>query len=588
MKISKKNENILITLLITLFFLFALIPSKSYPYELTKPLIFTSLYVAILSILALVMLIIKKSVLFLPGLNPYGLFISAILLMIGTSIIRSGLNLWTVCFISILITSLLVFNLVKYEIIDIRQIGLAISLVFFLELLAIFGQAVGIMPSKSSYFLVTGTFSNPNIIATFLVSCYPLVIYTLGNSSKGRNLAIVALFLTIGALYLLGSRTAMLGLIGVITYSIIVKFWQSRKEKLQLSPLILFRAVAAIGLLIISFISLNSLKTKSSESRQLIWLNSLDIIAEQPVWGYGIGSYQRKISQSLSQYFIEHEDATERDNFKIPIVTAYNDYIQLSTEGGIIGLGVIISLGGILLWQSKVNDGSIISLKACILAVLILSLTNTVIYTLIGGFIAAIVYPVAYDMSDGLCSVKINNKVVKIGLVGLFSFSCYYLLKLDASLRALQSADALIENKAYNKALSSLMPLKHILHNNGKYWNYIGDAFYKKGRLVDARKAYENAIKLNYDPTAFSKIAGIDRKQNNLDSAIYYNKIAESITPGRLAYSFDLFNLYRAIQDSTQAIKYALRVSHHNQGDQKTASHYKFFTDNYLSSLNKK
>jgi putative inorganic carbon (hco3(-)) transporter len=66
------------------------------------------------------------------------------------------------------------------------------------------------------------------------------------------------------------------------------------------------------------------------ESRTRLWKDALPMIAEAPLWGTGLGSFQ---------WIYPAHESLDPD---IPAMYAHNDYLQLVIEVGIVGLGLAI------------------------------------------------------------------------------------------------------------------------------------------------------------------------------------------------------------------------------------------------------
>lgn len=85
-------------------------------------------------------------------------------------------------------------------------------------------------------------------------------------------------------------------------------------------------------------IHLYQIKNNSADGRLLIWKLSTKMIAENPFKGYGYGLFERNYNLKQASYFANQTSSnTERRNASF-VAMAYNDYLEQTIEGGILGL----------------------------------------------------------------------------------------------------------------------------------------------------------------------------------------------------------------------------------------------------------
>jgi len=184
---------------------------------------------------------------------------------------------------------------------------------------------------------VYGTMTHPNMLAFFIILPITLAIFIFLNIRKERVESYIYLFLTIfysSILIITYTRGAYVVLIIILLLLGILKF---RK----------FLAIAGLALLLVylsvlpiqervNTIFINN-QSDSINWRLKLYSDSLSYIGVHPVIGYGVG---------LSENVI----ANNRD-FRLGATEPHNDYILLTLENGIIGLGIYLLLILTLIYQ---------------------------------------------------------------------------------------------------------------------------------------------------------------------------------------------------------------------------------------------
>jgi len=239
-----------------------------------------------------------------------------------------------------------------------------------LEALICILQASGAVKSANGFFAVTGTFENPNITAMFLMACLPFGLFVKLN--KSRLLIVAGVLLLSVAIVLLKCRTAYIAAFAVFG----VFFWQ--KEKVR--NVIKNQKIIASGVLFIILLSgvfLYRFKQTSADGRMFIWKMSIEMIFDKPLSGYGYGLFERNYNLAQARYFQSGKGSEIEKQNADHVNMAYNEYIEQTVEGGIIGLFFYC---GFLLWALfiavKNRDFEAFALIA---AVIIASFVNFVI-----------------------------------------------------------------------------------------------------------------------------------------------------------------------------------------------------------------
>ncbi|WP_296636035.1 O-antigen ligase family protein [Polaribacter sp.] len=194
--------------------------------------------------------------------------------------------------------------------------------------------------------LFRGFSGNKNIMAAFICMKFPISLYYFFKSKSHISILyfpfFILFFITI---FLLNSRATFLSLSAVLFLTLLYYFFDSRKKlfhtfliiaSLSLSfyifTFILFYNSPDVS--IVSEVNSIQLNAKSSNHRFLLWDNALNYIFENPFFGSGIGNWKIESAPYWK---------TELSDFIVPY-HAHNDFLELSTELGVLGGLVYFSI----------------------------------------------------------------------------------------------------------------------------------------------------------------------------------------------------------------------------------------------------
>lgn len=199
---------------------------------------------------------------------------------------------------------------------------------------------------------VTGTFINRNAFAGYLLMVIPLSMgylfsrqrHSMGQSTglrhrltslDGKSLLIAfGVVLMILGLLLSASRMGIASLL--LSFSLISILFRNPQGRRKLSrPSIL---ILSLALLWAAWIGLDAVisrfftTSESFEDRWKIWQNTFQIIRDYPLLGSGIGTF----TQVFPMYRSFH--------IRGLVTHAENDFLQLVSETGLIGAGLLLTL----------------------------------------------------------------------------------------------------------------------------------------------------------------------------------------------------------------------------------------------------
>lgn len=207
--------------------------------------------------------------------------------------------------------------------------------------LAIWGllQLYGFQESNHSIFSITGPFHNPGPYSGYIAMLTPICFSQLLSArGKKRYIWLLAFSTMIIILPAGMSRSAWLALlIGCTWLLIIQKGWFNKiKSYTESQPKRMFSlSFLSICLLLTIAFFIFQLKADSANGRLFIWKNTCRAIQEQPLLGYGPGSFSTIYGKTQATYFSSANYSPEEAHIAGTPEYAFNECLQACIEGGI-------------------------------------------------------------------------------------------------------------------------------------------------------------------------------------------------------------------------------------------------------------
>lgn len=176
----------------------------------------------------------------------------------------------------------------------------------------------------------SATFDNPLILATYLALATPFCAYASVHfdKSKERKIARICLLFAIGGLICTGSRSSYIG----IGLSLLVLLFSNKKVFKKLFPFVIILAIAVPVGLFLRYRNTSSIDfSESTKNRFYIWQSCWDLFTKHPILGLGAGT------EPIHQELITTYGVYNRSH-------AHNLFLEMLTEGGIIGFLFVCSL----------------------------------------------------------------------------------------------------------------------------------------------------------------------------------------------------------------------------------------------------
>ncbi len=443
--------------------------------------------------------------------------------------------------------------------------------------------------SFNTYFPVTGTWENPNVIAMFMAMAVPCAFSLLYDPKKHiRRAAPIILFLLFSILLILKCRTAVIGsVLGVLVilngrYGLISK----ARERKNRSATILITCLL-FALIIPAANYAYEIKKASADGRKLVWKISSEMIVKKPLLGYGYGLFERNYNLYQAQYFESGKGTSSEIQNAGFVRMGYNELLQNAVEGGLVGCFLLAFFFlSLLLTPVKHIDAkhigdqgnerkSYITAYAGVCVFILMSLINFTVQAIPAAclfiiYAAILAYhspPVSLKLwrinltSDHniYANKKLNSVYALclfiVGIISMYTTSMLIKDNLDNKEAALLSKQG-----NYRAALNILSPLSPRLEAYESFWVNYGNTLFDKHDYKNAAVMFDKGMQLTSNPAVYGKIASCYEKVGDYNKACRSLEIAANIEPNRISPQFDLMNLCLKMKDTTKALVRAQNI----------------------------
>ncbi len=437
---------------------------------------------------------------------------------------------------------------------------------------AVFGilQWFHVLPNLFSEYRMGGTFGNPGELANVLVLAYALALGLALEEKHHRKRLVFAGMLILSAIVLSNARTAWVAFLGVSLVT--VRKWLFQKFRWLRSRVPAY--VPVVGMLVILVVvlvtglQLYHYKQGSSEGRLFIWQRCMELIGQQPLWGHGYSTFTRIYPLQQTAYFEAHPNDIKNGLLASNILIAYNDYLQLATEYGFLGLGLWLGLLGMVFLsnrapcKSSTFPGTIQGVVAGVLFCMLFSypLENYVIPFIILMVLAYYASGIPHTVWEwhitprtrlfaGITISLISLLAAILGGIGL-----YYALRWKGVYERFQTGD--------KSAVKDYAELVSVLRYDKYFCFNYGTALYNAYRFQEAIDWFETYKYHFYDTDLLMLLAESYTMINDDAHAEAYLLKATCLKPHLYEPNNKLFLLYQRTHQNDKAKQMAERIKY--------------------------
>lgn len=378
------------------------------------------------------------------------------------------------------------------------------------SVLAIWGmmQLYGLADSGNLIFKITGPFFNPGPYSGYLAMLLPICLHGLLNT-KGRirNLFLISILLMVCIIPATMSRSAWIAIIASSIFvlamhkgwiKLITEYISKNKSKAIGLSVILCFLVIMVG------ISLFRLKSDSAHGRLLIWKNTFCAITERPFFGYGVGKFPSVYGKTQAEYFTSGKATTIEEHVAGYVEYAFNDYLQLTLEGGIVLL-VLVLAWGIIVFRSGMKKREYGTCGA-LLAFAIFALSSYPLQILPFGILVLLLGTLSEFYDNCKYSLYTYWRIVVVSLLlcmgGLVAWG--ELGRLSGIYRCWQWADMMLHQAVYDVAVKEYRNLYPYLGGNMVFLHKYATALQLTGSTIEACRVLEREKMLSCNPSVWN------------------------------------------------------------------------------------
>ena len=483
-----------------------------------------------------------------------------------------------------------------------------------------FLQLYGILPSFHSMFKITGTFFNPAPYSLYLGVIFPLALGRLllikGFKKEGINnerpknsefllkTRFFSFFLNFNSLipsFLISKLSYYISLLTVIAILLLLPATMNRASWLGLSAgslLILNyrynllnkahkflrtkpRKLAAIfcTLIIVITISIGlyRIKPNSSFGRLFIWEVTTSAVKQTQIFGAGIGRFEADYNNWQANYFKAHPNLMTGPKGMTAGNTLYcfNEYLEIASESGIIGLLLFLVLIGITLFtifRKIITDTThikteLISLLGAFVSILVCAMISFPFYslpTLIVFFLLlAILSSRITEIPKSFWLLKLLKfrGISKTVLLFVFLPASVLLLLMTRQQYKVwntwHEAVILYQTKSFREACKLYSEIYVPLQCNGSYLQFYGKALYLNGEYAKSITMLEQARKFSSNEILYCNLGDSYKAGKMYDRAEEAYKYASFVIPNKLYPLYLLAILYDDSGQKEMAVKIA-------------------------------
>lgn len=200
---------------------------------------------------------------------------------------------------------------------------------------------------------VSGSAGHSNWLALIILLIMPLNVYwyQTARSFWSRLACVAAVLLEVVALILTFTRTGFL--VGVVILAVLGARRLVRVNPYRLSALALAVVLAWLVLpaqykeRVLNFPAYA--ESESVHHRLQLQEAAWEMMQERPVWGVGLGGYGLRVIDMTSEVALIMRWLVDEQNWSPLSIGTHNMYLQVGSETGVVGLGLILLFFGLLL-----------------------------------------------------------------------------------------------------------------------------------------------------------------------------------------------------------------------------------------------
>jgi tetratricopeptide (TPR) repeat protein len=433
-------------------------------------------------------------------------------------------------------------------------------------------ELTGWIPVFNNEFKMCGGLNNQGAYANYVASLAPFsfTILLLGKKNSGfiKFFSLVTFLLSIIIIVITKSRSAWIACAVSMIYittlndkisGFIKRFSGSKPRKLII---ISFALVVFLS----SVYALYHFKKESADGRIFVWNNCLAIIKEKPLFGHGFNSFIKTLNEQQIGYFQLHSNDMGNGMLASSATFAFNDYLQITIELGIVGLILFLLLCFFIFYKKKSQQrtGDYIMLtgsKACVISILVCALFSYPLQVAQNCVLLFIFLAIISANTLPLFKINVINRNILIFLIIIsICFIEFYEIKKYIACTKWEKAYLYAGNKNTSKACETYEDIYPVLKTDPLFlFNY--------GSTLSNFNEYEKSIfmleasgkiKTSYDLYLNLGCAYEGANHDSLSEQNYEK--ARFLIPHKFVPRYRLFKIYQKTNQVKKAMTMAKEI----------------------------
>ena len=417
-------------------------------------------------------------------------------------------------------------------------------------------QLYGFARSYHNLYKITGTFFNPGPYSGFVAVGVPLALsYSLSKtlSRFERWLGMATLLACALVLPAAMSRAAWIAAIaGCVPVLIQVSSFKFRVSSFRFQvPIFNFTKIVIAAFITIALLAgAYYLKKDSADGRYVIWSASIEAVKENPVFGAGYGRFTAVYGDAQASYFLKKERSAAQIMVADSPDYAFNEYVQMTVELGIVGLILFLFLIGscfIKIRSLTTNHCSLITILVFAAFSYPFSVLPLVIMFV---FLLALSAPASKKLSFTL---PVWLRVIGVAIFfSITAYGAHQILPKRAAYKEWSSVRTLYNVNLYHEAAKEYASLYAVLRHEKYFLFEYAQSLSKTGQYTESNRIFEEYLLYGSDPMVYNCMGNNYKEMGDYAKAENMYNRASQIVPNR---HYPLYLLMMLYQETAQIEK---------------------------------
>jgi len=432
-------------------------------------------------------------------------------------------------------------------------------------------QFLGIMKTNG-LFRVVGNFGNPGLLSMYLTILFlwffGLAIFKHTNKTL-RYASILLCIVSFVFIVFLINRASWIvlalciPLVLQLRYGIFSFFFRLNAAKKFIVSVVIVAGIVA------TLLFLYNIKKASSDGRLFIWQRTVEMIKDHPIAGVGYNTFTQNYNLYQAAYFRNHPIDSQNIQVADSISSAFNEFLQTTSEIGVIGLLaflVVLFFAVRQLFKMKqseeINSLVLISIaQIIIVGFIIFSFVSYPFRIIAHSTLFFIFLSISTFSSKSLISLHIRLKSWKM-IIGSFAVVVFGFLMYQtnqmSSYKTWQKMMISMQSGDRNGLLKMNALYPSLEHDNVFLFNY-GTMLSLSGEYVKSNDILEKAKLGLQNYNVYAYLGNNYEALQQLEKAKDCFEMADNLIPSRMYTKYRLFILYDKLKD-TRAIPMAQKL----------------------------